>query len=82
MVDLFRLLLRVLEYIIIGDALLSWAVPNKEQFPRSLTSAIADPLCAPFRKLIGPDRMGGIDLSPIVALIVLRVMRNMLTPSL
>jgi YggT family protein len=68
----------VIEYTLIADALLSWFVPNKEQFPRSVTSQIADPLCAPFRSLIGPERTGGFDLSPIVALILLQVMRNAL----
>ena len=76
---LFITLLRVLELTIIADALLSWVVPNKEQFPRSLTSQIADPLCAPFRKLVGPERMGGFDLSPLAALILLQVMRGLLT---
>ena len=76
---LFITLLRVLELTIIADALLSWVVPNKEQFPRSLTSQIADPLCAPFRKLVGPERMGGFNLSPLAALILLQVMRGLLT---
>jgi YggT family protein len=80
-VDLFITLLRVLEYTILADALLSWFVPDKTQFPRSITSQIADPLCAPFRKLIGPERTGGLDLSPIATLILLQVMRNMLTRS-
>jgi YggT family protein len=76
---LFITLLYVLGLTIIFDALLSWVFPNKEQFPRSLTSQIADPLCAPFRKLIGPERMGGFDLSPLAALILLQVMRGLLT---
>ena len=75
---LFITLLRVLELTIIGDALLSWVVPNKDQFPRSVTSQIADPLCAPFRKLIGPERTGGFYLSPLAALILLQVMRGLL----
>jgi YggT family protein len=80
-VALFITLLRVLEYTILADALLSWFVPDKTQFPRSVTSQIADPLCAPFRKLIGPERTGGLDLSPIATLILLQVMRSMLTRS-
>ncbi|MET0387718.1 MAG: YggT family protein [Polyangiales bacterium] len=79
MAPLFITLLRVLELTIIADAFLSWVVPNKEQFPRSITSQLADPLCAPFRKLIGPERTGGFDLSPLVALILLQVMRETLT---
>ena len=78
MVGLFITLLYLLEWMIIGDALLSWIQPDKTRFPRSLTSEIADPLCAPFRKLIGPERTGGLDLSPIATLILLQIMRSML----
>lgn len=79
LVDMFIKLLWVLELTIFLDCLLSWVVPNEDQFPRSITSQIAGPLCAPFRKLIGPERTGGFDLSPIAVLIVLQVMRHLLT---
>jgi YggT family protein len=81
-VSVFITLLRVLEYSILADALLSWVAPDRDQFPRSVTSQIADPLCAPFRKLIGPERTGGMDLSPLVTMILLQVMQKMLTPTL
>lgn len=74
---LFIQLLRVLEIIIIADAVLSWVLPDKNQFPRSITSQISDPLCAPFRRLLGG--MGGIDFSPLIAMIVLQIMRSMLS---
>jgi len=76
---LFINLLRLLELMVIADVLLSWVLPNKEQFPRWLTSQISDPLCAPFRKLVGPERLGGFDLSPVAVLIVLQVMRGLLS---
>lgn len=78
MVDLFLTLLRVLEFVVLADALLSWVAPNKESFPRSLTSQLADPLCAPFRLLVGPERTGGMDLSPIAVMIALQVMRMLI----
>ena len=81
-VGLFITLLRVLEYTILADALLSWVLPNKEEFPRSVTSQIADPLCAPFRKLISPERTGGMDLSPIATMIALQLMSSLLTRSM
>jgi len=42
-------------------------------FLRQLT----EPFLAPFRKIVPPLRMG-LDLSPILALIVLRLVRNFL----
>jgi YggT family protein len=79
MVELFLYLLQALEFVVIADSLLSWLVPNRETFPRSLTAAIADPLCAPFRALVGPERLGGMDLSPIAVIVLLQVMRSMIT---
>jgi YggT family protein len=78
MAELFLRLLQALEWVVIADALLSWFVPNKESFPRSITSQIADPLCAPFRALVGPERLGGLDLSPIAVILTLQVMHNMI----
>ncbi|HKU42030.1 MAG TPA: YggT family protein [Polyangiales bacterium] len=81
LVGLFLLLLKALEFVVIADALLSWFAPNKESFPRSLTSQIADPLCAPFRALVGPERLGGMDLSPIAVILLLQVMGNVIARS-
>jgi YggT family protein len=78
MVELFLILLKALEFVVIADALLSWFVPSKEKFPRSLTSQVSDPLCAPFRWLVGPERLGGMDLSPIAVIITLQVMGSMI----
>jgi YggT family protein len=78
MVELFLWLLQALEYVVIADALISWFAPSKDSFPRSITSQIADPLCAPFRALVGPERLGGLDLSPIAVILTLQVMHNMI----
>jgi len=78
MVDLFLTLLRVLEFVVLADCLLSWVAPSKETFPRSFTSQLADPLCAPFRAVVGPERTGGMDLSPIAVMIALQVMRMLI----
>jgi YggT family protein len=82
MAALFIQLLHALEWVIIIDAFLSWVVPNNDQFPRSITSQLADPLCAPFRKVIGPERTGGFDLSPLAAILVLRLMREAVSRAL
>ena len=73
MVPLFLWLLKALENVVIADALISWFAP-KDTFPRSITSQIADPLCAPFRALA----LGGLDLSPMPAILMLQVIHNMI----
>ena len=77
MMSLLLLILTALKWLIIVDALLSWTMPP-DRFPRSLTSQITDPLYAPIRAVLKPERMGGLDLSPIVVFALIWVMEHML----
>ena len=70
------IMLAVLEgltWLIIIDAVLSWVVPDRGQFPRNITSQITDPLYAPIRSILNPEKTGGLDLSPLIMLILLQV---------
>jgi YggT family protein len=77
-IHLFLQLLSALKWVIIIDAVLSWVMPSKESFPRSFTSQISDPMCAPFRPLVGPERLGGMDLSPLAVILLLEVMSTLI----
>ncbi len=78
------LLLRVLMYIIIAQAILSWLVAfnvinTYNDFVRSFLGAldrITEPLYRPIRKIL-PD-FGGLDFSPIVVLLLIYVLRILL----
>ena len=78
------LLLRVLTWIIIIQAILSWLVAfnvinTYNDFVRSLLSAldrITEPLYRPIRRIL-PD-FGGIDFSPLVVLLLIYVLRILL----
>ncbi len=78
------LLLRVLTYIIIAQAILSWLVAfnvinTYNDFVRSFLSAldrITEPLYRPIRRIL-PD-FGGIDFSPLVVLLLIYVLRMLL----
>lgn len=71
-------LLNILAMIIIVDALLSWVFPNPNEPPRSLTRVIAEPLSAPARFFLPPNLTGGLDLSPLVMLLILQAIRGAL----
>ncbi len=83
--NVLDLLLRVLSYIIIGQAILSWLVAfnvinTQSDFVRSLLMALdrmTEPLYRPIRKIL-PD-FGGIDFSPIVVLLLIYVLRILLS---
>ncbi len=79
------LLLRVLSYIIIAQAIISWLVAfnvinTTNDFVRSFLYAldrITEPLYRPIRRVL-PD-FGGIDFSPLVVLLLIVVVRMLLS---
>jgi len=81
----FDLLLRVLSYIIIAQAIISWLVAfnvinTYNDFVRSFLNAldrITEPLYRPIRRIL-PD-FGGIDFSPIVVLLLIYIVRILLS---
>jgi YggT family protein len=79
------LLLRVLTYLIIAQAIISWLVAfnvinTYNDFVRSFLNAldrITEPLYRPIRRIL-PD-FGGIDFSPLVVLLLIYVVRILLS---
>jgi YggT family protein len=71
-------LLQALTWLVIADALLSWVLPSRTRFPRNWTTKVTDPLYAPIRRVLNPERTGGLDLSPMVVLLLIQVLRNVL----
>jgi YggT family protein len=82
--QILDLLLRVLMWIIIAQAIISWLVAfnvinTHSQFVRSLLHALdrmTAPLYRPIRKIM-PD-FGGLDFSPVVILLLIYVLRILL----
>lgn len=78
------LLLRVLGWVIIGQVILSWLVAfnvinTSSDGVRRFLAALdrfLDPLYRPIRKVL-PD-FGGLDLSPIVLLLAIQIVRMLL----
>jgi YggT family protein len=79
------LLLRVLSYVIIAQAIISWLVAfnvinTHSDFVRSFLGALdrlTEPLYRPIRRIL-PD-FGGIDFSPIVVLLLIYIVRILLS---
>jgi len=71
-VDIF---FQILWWLVIARIVLSW-VPNPpdNQFMRLLYQ-VTDPILTPFQRLIPP--IGMIDISPMVALFALQLIRNL-----
>ena len=64
--------------IVFVDAISSWFVKNPNGFPRNITGPITAPLYAPIRAILKPEKMGGIDISPLVVIIGLQALAGAL----
>lgn len=80
--DFVFFLLRGLSFIVLIDALSSWIVPGRDQFPRNILGHITEPLYRPVRAVLDPARFGGIDFSPLVVLMTLQVGAGLLARTL
>ncbi len=81
-------LINVLVFAVVASAILSWLVafdvinlrnPLVNQVVRFL-DAITRPILRPFQRIIPP--LGGVDISPVVALILITVAQSTLLPGL
>ena len=66
---LLRVLLQTLSLLVLGYVLVSWLQPGSYFY--AMLARLVEPVLAPFRRLV--PVIGGIDLSPMVLLLVLQV---------
>jgi len=76
-------LLQILVILILAEVVVSWLVMFGSVSPyrpwvRNLRKA-TDPFLAPLRQLAPPGKMGGIDISPIIAIILISILQGILT---
>jgi len=77
LLNVARLALSIFTWSIIIHVVLSWVSPGGYNPGAALIAAIVEPLLAPFRRLI--PLIGGLDLSPLFALIAIQAV-SMLLP--
>ena len=87
LLQILDLLLRLVTYVIIAQAILSWLVAfnvinTSNEFVRSILIALnrmTEPLYRPIRRIL-PD-FGALDLSPMVVLLIIIILRNIILPA-
>jgi YggT family protein len=67
----------VLMLVILVNALLSWIHPKPSNALVQIIERVSDTICNPIRRLV-PTIVGGLDLSPMIAMVLLVVLRNVL----
>ncbi|MFD1949335.1 YggT family protein [Sphingomonas arantia] len=86
--QIINLLLGLLLYIIIAQAILSWLIAfnvinTSNDFVRQVLYAldrITEPLYRPIRKIL-PD-FGALDLSPMVVILLIYILRTIIIPNI
>ena len=73
-------LIYILNFAIIIRALMSWFNPSPENPIVRLVMEITEPVLAPLRRIV--PRIGMIDITPIVAILLLNVIESMLRQTL
>lgn len=66
---LFGMIFKVIYFLLVIRIILSWFAPDPFREPMITLYRITDVILEPFRKL--PLQIGGLDLSPIVAFLVI-----------
>jgi len=75
--ELIAIILNVLTIAIIGRALLSWFDPMFRTPVGRIIYEVTEPIIRPIRQVV--PSIGMFDLSPIIALLLLRVLASLLT---
>ncbi len=78
--DLLSLTIDIFIYAVLARAILSWLNPDSFNAASSILHSLTEPLLDLCRKFI-PD-FGGIDLSPLAALILLQLAKMVILPPL
>ena len=73
-------LLQILTFALIGRALLSWVDPRGQWTISRILADVTDPIIMPLRQVIPP--IGMLDISFIVAIILIQVLQRLLTQAL
>lgn len=78
--ELISLLLNVYLIAIVVRAVLSWISPNDYNPATTVLLGLTEPVIRPFRAVL-PD-LGGIDLSPLAAIVAIQVVKMLVLPPL
>ena len=68
-------LLDIYSWVVIIRALISWVSPDPYNPIVQILSKLTEPLLRPLRKLVPPERMGGLDLTPLILILLIQLVK-------
>ena len=75
-------LLDIYSMIIIVAALISWVSPDPRNPIVQFLRIVTEPVLAPLRRLLPPWKTGGLDISPMLAIIAIQFLERVILPAL
>ncbi len=76
LLELFLGILNIYIWIFVIRALLSWVNPDPHNPIVRILVRLTEPVLAPLRRLAPPRKLGGLDISPMLAILLLVFLRN------
>jgi YggT family protein len=64
-------ILNIYMWVVIIRALLSWVNPDPYNPIVQFLTRVTEPVLRPIRKLLPPWKMGGLDLSPLIVILII-----------
>ena len=68
-------LLDIYSWVVIIRALISWVGPDPYNPIVQILSRLTEPVLRPLRKLVPPERMGGLDLTPLILILLIQLVK-------
>jgi YggT family protein len=72
-------ILSVIQWLVIIAAVISWVNPDPRNAIVQFLYRTTEPILRPFRKILPPRRTGGIDLSPILVILLILFLKVLLS---
>lgn len=72
-------ILSVIQWLVIIAAVISWVNPDPRNPIVQFLYRTTEPILRPFRRLLPPARTGGIDLSPILVILLILFLKVFLS---
>jgi YggT family protein len=79
MLEVVFAILTVVQWLVIIAAVISWVNPDPRNPIVQFLYRTTEPILRPFRKLLPPQRTGGIDLSPILVILLILFLKVFLS---
>jgi len=78
-VDVVNILLTMVLWLVIAAALISWVNPDPRNPIVQFLYRTTAPILRPFRRILPPNRTGGIDFSPLLLILLIYFVKSLLT---